>query len=138
MSAAALLSELRAAGVTLAANGDRLKVQAAPGILTPEITARLKAAKPELMAILTGEAANDEGEARTDDALLADTLELDAIIIRLCDRAGYPDTVRREMQDARRRMNPDNVRGDLPIMRAHLARAEGEAAAAIRRAQAAA
>ena len=138
MSVAQLLTELQTLGVKVWPDAGALRFKAPAGVMTPELAARVKAIKPELMAILTGEAANDEGEARTDDALLADTLELDAIIIRLCDRAGYPDTVRREMQDARRRMNPDNVRGDLPIMRAHLARAEGEAAAAIRRAQAAA
>lgn len=136
MSASALLSELRAAGVTLAATGDRLKIEAAPGIITPELTARLKASKPELLAILAGNAAaNDAPEADTEPAqdlpLLAALAEFDALIERLCDVSRYPADVREEMRQARRRMSPDNLRLELPVMREHLARAEAGDRAAV-------
>ena len=113
MSASALLSELRAAGVTLAATGDRLKIEAAPGIITPELTARLRAFKPELLAILAG----DDSEPSQDLPLLAALVEFDALIGRLCDLRGYDDETRGIMRATRCRMSPDNIRAELPIVR---------------------
>jgi len=128
MSAAALLAELRADGVILAADGDKLAIEAARGILTPELMARMRAAKPELMALLAGDlAANDDAEPAQDLPLLAALAEFDALIERLCDLSRYPADVRENMRQARRRMSPDNLRLELPVMREHLARAEGKA-----------
>jgi len=129
MSASVLLSELRAAGVTLAATGDRLKIEAAPGIITPELTARLKAFKPQLLVILAGNAtANDALERDTEPAqglpLLAALAEFDALIERLCDLSRYPADVREEMRQARRRMAPDNVPAELDAVRELVKRAE--------------
>lgn len=118
MNAPALLSELRAAGVTLEADGDRLKVQAAPGIITPELTARLKAAKPDLLAILGSTKAPADGDELSQDLpLLAASVEFDALIERLCDRRRYDETTRNTMRATRKRMSPDAVRTELPQMR---------------------
>ena len=129
MSASALLSELRAAGVTLAATGDRLTVEAAPGIITPELTARLRAFKPELLAILAGNtAANDDHERDTEPAqdlpLLAALAEFDGLIERLCDLSRFPADVREEMRQARRCMAPGNVSAELDAVRELVKRAE--------------
>ena len=176
MSASALLAELQAAGVTLAATGDRLTVEAAPGIITSELTARLKAVKPELLAILAGnQAANDaqtdkpayrwlvkfadrepvevsyspnatlaevlvqfpdaisaepipsrwdnwQPEPETeigapDLPLLAAIAEFDSLIARLCAARGWSDEFRAHLLATRRRMSPDNMRRELPIIR---------------------
>ena len=129
MSASALLAELQAAGVTLAATGDRLTVEAAPGIITPELTARLRAFKPELLAILAGDAAaNDDHERDTEPAqdlpLLAALAEFDALIERLCDLSRYPADVREEMRQARRCMAPGNVSAELDAVRELVKRAK--------------
>ena len=122
MNAPALLSELRAAGVTLEADGDRLKVQAAPGIITPELTARLRAAKPDLLAILSSaKAPADDGELSQDLPLLAALDEFDALIERLCDLRRYDDATRNTMRATRLRMSPDAVRAELPRMRKFVA-----------------
>jgi hypothetical protein len=129
MSASALLSELRAAGVTLAATGDRLTVEAAPGIITPELTARLRAFKPDLLAILAGNAAaNDDHERDTEPAqdlpLLAALAEFDALIERLCDLSRYSADLREELRQARRCMAPGNVPAELDAVRELVKRAE--------------
>ena len=56
MSAAALLRELRAAGVILTATGGRLHVEARPGTITAELRARLAAAKPAILEALAQQA----------------------------------------------------------------------------------
>jgi len=81
MNATALLQELRTLGVKVWPDAGALRFKAPAEAMTPELTARMRAAKPELMAILAGDlAAND-----------------------------------------------DNLRLELPVMREHLARAEGKA-----------
>ncbi|HLV68496.1 MAG TPA: amino acid adenylation domain-containing protein [Polyangiaceae bacterium] len=52
MSVVSLLRELSARGVELALDGDRLRVNAPRGALTPELTARLKAERDALIEIL--------------------------------------------------------------------------------------
>lgn len=51
MSAIALLNEIKAAGIVVTADGDRLHVEAKPGTITPEIRDRMKAHKPALLAV---------------------------------------------------------------------------------------
>ena len=132
MSASALFAELRAAGVTLAATGNRLRVEAAPGILTPELVARMKACKPELLAILT------DTEPATDPLALEQCAELDRIIGDVCAARRFTDDVRDLMLATRRRMSCDAMRAELPIMQGKLLDAEREAATTIRRARVAA
>ncbi len=52
MTAAALLEGLKARGATVAANGDRLKLAAPPGVLQPQVLAAIRDHKPELLALL--------------------------------------------------------------------------------------
>lgn len=60
MSPAALLADLRARGVTLTAKGDRLRVEAPAGVLTPALRAVLVEQKPALMGLLTPPPADPE------------------------------------------------------------------------------
>ena len=134
MSPSALFFELQAAGVTLTARGDRLKVEAARGTITPELLARMKAAKPDLLAILTGNTPAISGLSKPrgsipNDTASVDTVpapdlpllealeEFDALIDRLCNKHRYSESVRAEMMNARRRMSPDALRAELPIIR---------------------
>lgn len=50
-----LVSTLTASGVHLEINDDRLRVEAKPGILTPELVAALKCHKKPLLAMLRSE-----------------------------------------------------------------------------------
>jgi hypothetical protein len=52
MTAAALLAELQRRGASLTANGDKLRVEAPVGTLTPDIREALVRFKPALLAIL--------------------------------------------------------------------------------------
>ena len=52
MSAAELLNELKSRGVSLEANGDRLRVDAPRGAITPELRRTLAAHKAELLGLL--------------------------------------------------------------------------------------
>ncbi len=63
-SAINLYQEITARGVRLAANGDRLTVDAPKEVLTPDLLDSLKAHKTELLAYL----ANGSGELSTADA----------------------------------------------------------------------
>lgn len=50
----ALLAELARCGVRLAAEGDRLRYEAPPGIMTPELLQELRQHKPVIMGLLQG------------------------------------------------------------------------------------
>ena len=52
MSAAVLLAEIQQLGVCLEARGDTLHAEAPEDILTPELVAKLKAHKAELLTVL--------------------------------------------------------------------------------------
>ncbi len=52
MNARELLAELQARGAKISANGDKLKIIAPPGTVTPELRELLAANKPEIMAAL--------------------------------------------------------------------------------------
>lgn len=92
MSAVALLNEIRAAGIAVNVDGDRLHVEARHGTITPELRDRMKAHKPELVAILRARAhllalAADEGIERVlvdrlDDADLRAAVGLDDAALR--------------------------------------------------------
>jgi thioester reductase-like protein len=68
----ALLDALHAAGIQLSSDGSALKVNAPRGALTPELTGRVKAHKPALIALLTGAAQKPAAAISTlpDDARL--------------------------------------------------------------------
>lgn len=52
MSAAKLITELQSRGVEITAAGDRLKIKAPKGTITPELRARLVADKTEILYAL--------------------------------------------------------------------------------------
>ena len=61
MTVLELLGSLRERGVRLTAEGEKLKVAAPAGALTPELRERLAALKPQVLELLRG-GAGDEGE----------------------------------------------------------------------------
>ena len=65
---AALLAHLTARGVTLAAEGDRLRVRAPVGVLTPEFRAEIAAHKPALLALLRGQGGPNRADAEAPPA----------------------------------------------------------------------
>ena len=52
MSATAILAELHAAGITAHADGDRLRLDAGRGTLTPTLLSAVKSCKPDLLKML--------------------------------------------------------------------------------------
>ncbi len=64
MNALALLDNLRARGVGMAPDGDRLSLDAPPGVLTPKVLAALAAKKAELLVLLQSESAGPEQPPR--------------------------------------------------------------------------
>ncbi len=62
MSAQALLAQLDALGVQMAADGDRLRVSAAPGQLTDELKASIAHSKAQLIELLTSRSRGGAGE----------------------------------------------------------------------------
>lgn len=122
MSAALLLDELRTLGVKVWPDAGALRFKAPAGAITPDLTARLKAFKPELLAIL----ANDDSEPAQDLPLLAVLVEFDALIERLSDLRRYDDETRGLMRTIRSRMSPDSIRTELPIVRRRVNVARGE------------
>jgi hypothetical protein len=65
---AALLAQMRSLGVTIAADGDNLTIRPASK-LAPELRAQLRAAKPELLALLRTEAAAQPSAPQPPDPL---------------------------------------------------------------------
>lgn len=124
MSADALLRELQTIGIRVWPDSGLLRFKAPAGAMTPELAAKLKAAKPELLVIL---AANHNGEATTDLPLLTVIAELDSLIERLCNARKFNDGVRLDMERVRRCMSPDAIREELPIMRQRAESANGGA-----------
>jgi len=62
MNTAALLTDLRKAGVQLYREGTRLIVEAPPGMVTPEIRAELSRAKQELLRAVGRQSPEAPGE----------------------------------------------------------------------------
>lgn len=120
MNVANLLDELQILGVRVWPDGGTLRFKAPVGAMTPALTARLRAFKPELLAILAGDApADDDTDAGPDLPLLAAVQEFEALIDRLCDLSRYDDDTRRRMHDARCHMSPESLwKNYLPRIRA--------------------
>ena len=119
MNAAHLLDELRTLGVKVWPDGGALRFKAPAEAMTPELTLRLKAAKPELMAILADViAANDVGEANPDLPLLAAINEYHALI----DRLICPDADKHEYHARANQWSAEHILSDLPSLRALVAR----------------
>jgi hypothetical protein len=72
MSVAALLTEVRRAGVSLSVRGDRLLVTARAGVVTSHMRQELVAAKPQLLELLTAKPIRSAGLCRVDFRLKVD------------------------------------------------------------------
>lgn len=84
MSAAALLRELEAVGVTLTATAGRLHVEAPKGAITPALRERITSAKPAIIEALSKQASPDTIRARLLALAAADFLPAD-LVNRLAD-----------------------------------------------------
>lgn len=72
MSVAALLNQVRRAGVSVSAQGDRLLVTAPTGVVTSAMRQELIAVKPELLELLTAKPVRIAGLCRVDFRLKID------------------------------------------------------------------
>ena len=118
MSAAQLLTELESLGVKVWPDAGALRFKAPAGAMTPELAARVKAVKPELLAILN--AANDPAIATPDFALMVAIQELDSALDRLCKLAGYGPDTRQGMRLAVWRMAPERVGAELEYVNSRI------------------
>lgn len=126
MSAAHLLHELRTLGVRVWPDAGALRFKAPVGAMTPELTARLKVAKPELLALLSSEPIDTE--PAPDLPLLAALAEFDALIDRLCAWSKHPPAVREEMRRIRFGMAACNVPREIEVVRELVKLAESRTA----------
>ena len=67
MTAAAIVSAIRAAGVRLAVEGDRIRLSP-PGVVPADLRTKLRDAKPQVMALLAHEAADADAAIQVEDA----------------------------------------------------------------------
>lgn len=125
MSAAQLLTELDALGVKVWPDAGALRFKAPAGAMQPELLDRLRAAKPELLAILAGsDAANEDSEPAPDLPLMAAVAEYVALLDRLCDLRKHSADTRAELLAASHRMMPAQVPAELDVLRALVRRVE--------------
>lgn len=128
MSAAQLLIELESLGVKVWPDAGALRFKARAGAMTPELAARLKEHKPELLTILANEpAANDETTPGPDLPLLAAVIEFQELIDRLCRFRGHSETTRAELHALLNRKAPMQILPELDEMRELVKRAEAGA-----------
>ena len=92
--AAAVLAEARAYGIQIVADGARLRIGAPDGSLTAAFRAKIIAHKPELLALLRGDAENSDDAYR--HAVAAWRVEFMTLLARA---HGYPDEALRVALD---------------------------------------
>ena len=95
MSAQALLDDLQARGVRISANGDRLRIIAPPGTVTPELREQLAANKPQLIdALLQREALTYLEQNHTAKYGIATQPGPDAVMVAVAIREAAVCTLR--------------------------------------------
>ena len=125
MSAAQLLTELQTLGVKVWPDAGALRFRAPADAITPELTARLKEYKPEILMILADDpAAIDETKPGPDLPLLAAVIEFQGLIDRVCRIRGHGEAVCQELHAALNGKAPERVIPELFEMRGHVARVE--------------
>lgn len=100
-TAAAILWEARAYGIQLVADGTCLRIGAPDGTLSPAFRARIIANKPELLALLRGDA--DAGATSYARAVEAWRVEYTTLLARAY---AYPDEAVRAALDVLERQPP--------------------------------
>ena len=85
MTALDLLTKLRSCGVAIEANGDRLKIDAPKGVITPELREALATNKTEIIALLIEDCPSikphDESQIESEkvSSLIPEPLPVDVI-----------------------------------------------------------
>lgn len=120
--ALAILTRCEQSGVQLRVEGEHLKAKGNRETIEAW-QAMIQRHKPEIIAALTGA----ESEANFVDTLAADSGELTACIIELCQLAGYADEVRERMLEARRNLYPFQVATECAYFRWQVIRARAGA-----------
>lgn len=117
--ALAIITRCEQSGVQLRVEGEHLKAKGNRETIAAW-QAMIQRHKPEVIAALTGA----KSDADFVDTLAADSEELTACIIELCQLAGYTDEVRERMLEARRNLYPFQVATECAYFRLQVVRAK--------------
>lgn len=120
--ALAILARCEQSGVQLRMEGEHLKAKGNRETIAAW-QSMIRRHKPEVIAALTGA----ESEADFVDTLAADSEELTACIMELCQLVGYADEVRERMLVARRNLYPFQVATECAYFRWQVIRARAGA-----------
>jgi phage I-like protein len=120
--ALAILTRCEQSGIQLRVEGEYLKARGNRETIAAW-QAMIQRHKPEVIAALTGA----ESGADFVDTLAADSEELTACIIELCQLAGYADDARDRMLDARRKLYPFQIATECAYFRWQVIRARAGA-----------
>jgi phage I-like protein len=120
--ALAILTRCEQSGVLLRVEGEHLKAKGNRETIAAW-QVMIQRHKPEIIAALTGA----ESGADFVDTLAADSEELTACIIELCQLAGYADEARERMLDARRKLYPFQYSTECAYFRLQVIRARAGA-----------
>lgn len=120
--ALAILTRCKQSGVQIRLEGEHLKAKGNRETIAAW-QAMIQRHKPEVIAALTG----TKSEADFVDTLAADSEELTACIIELCQLAGYSDDVRERMLEARRNLYPFQYSTECAYFRLQVIRARAGA-----------
>ncbi|MDP1637905.1 MAG: hypothetical protein Q8K74_13370 [Candidatus Nitrotoga sp.] len=120
--ALAILTRCKQSGVQLRLEGEHLKAKGNRETIAAW-QAMIQRHKPEVIVALTGA----KSEADFMDTLAADSEELTACIIELCQLAGYSDDVRERMLEARRNLYPFQYSTECAYFRLQVIRARAGA-----------
>lgn len=120
--ALAILARCEQSGVQLRMEGEHLKAKGNRETIAAW-QAMIRRHKPEVIAALTGA----ESEADFVDTLAADSEELTACIMELCQLVGYAGEARERMLAARRNLYPFQVAAECAYFRWQVIRARAGA-----------
>jgi RIO-like serine/threonine protein kinase len=120
--AQAILARCEQSGLHLRVEGEHLKVKG-NGETIAAWQAMIQRHKPEVIAALIG----NGSEADIVDTLAADSEELTASIMELCQLAGYSDEARDRMLAARRNLYPFQIATEAAYFRLQVIRARAGA-----------
>jgi hypothetical protein len=115
--AQAIIARCEMCGVHLRMEGEHLKAKGSREIIA-EWQAMIQRHKPEIIAALSGVSS----EADFVDTLAADSEELTACIMELCQLAAYPDEARDRILAARRNLYPFQIATECAYFRCQVIR----------------
>lgn len=100
MTPSELMAELTSRGVRLSVRGDRLQYDAPAGVMTPDLTARLKRHKHELLALLTAKTVPAAGGGQPESHADRETRRFLAVCRPWPDGRGWYDPAQGEIAEA--------------------------------------